>query len=98
MMAFKRIMSPLQRRGPFGSCVTRSIFTWPFSTFLIRSLFLSMMDVGLWVEEDKGVEGSKDLVVEVGEDVGLKVGENVGVQVGEGVGVEVGEGLVLRWR
>ena len=74
-------------------------FTWPFSTFLIRSLFLSVMEVGLWVEEDKGVEGSKDLlVVEVGEDVGLKVGENVGVQVGEDVGVDVGEGLVLRWR
>ena len=87
-------MSPLQRRGPFGSWVTRSIFIWPSSTFLMRSLFLSMMDVGVGVDEvgeDVGVEVGEDVGVEVGEAEGVEVGEDVGVKVGEEIGVEVGE-------
>ena len=58
----------------------------------MRSLFLSMMDVGVGVDEvgeDVGVEVGEDVGVEVGEDVGVKVGEEIGVEVGEDVGVEV---------
>ena len=50
----------------------------------MRSLFLSMMDVGVGVDEV-----GEDVGVEVGEDVGVKVGEEIGVEVGEDVGVEV---------